>query len=41
MPAQNKENKVGMAERVENRSECAGFKLNIKKKSEMSNGGTS
>lgn len=41
MPAQNKENTVVLAERVENRREVAGFKLNIKKQSEMSNGGRS
>jgi hypothetical protein len=41
MPAQKKENKVVLAERVENRSEGAGFKLNIKKQSEISNEGRS
>ena len=41
MPAENNENKVELAERVENGSECAGFKLNIKKNREISIGGTS
>jgi hypothetical protein len=39
MPTENKENKVELAERVENGRESAGFKLNVKKNSEMSTGG--
>jgi uncharacterized ferredoxin-like protein len=31
IPAENKENKVELAERVENVSESAGFNLNLKK----------
>jgi hypothetical protein len=38
MPAENKENKVELAERFENGSESVGFKLNIKKNAEMSTG---
>jgi hypothetical protein len=41
MPAEYQENKVELAERVENGSKCAGFKLNIKKNREISTGGTS